>query len=177
MLDGAPHSRLVLGSRRRRCPRSRVLGFVVLQTAPNKRLIADFAGGWRAATGSAVRITGLTGFVPTSDARHGSHARRSRRHLRHHRRPRSHLAALGTPVRGRVDIERLAADRITFERMPNLPPAAPATDDAGSPIPRLRVVLGELDVKEIALSEAVAELPATLSIVGSARLVDPTETG
>lgn len=151
-----------------------VAAFALIQTAPGKRMLAEFASRMASRDGLTVSISDLSGFVPSAmqvgrvDLADAGGRFASVEGLDLAWRP---LALLS----GRIDIARLAADRIALDRRPVLPPAAPAPPGSGTSIPMLRVVLGSLRVDEIVLGEPVAGMPATLSLDASARLVDPAE--
>lgn len=149
--------------------------FAVVQTAPGKRMLAGIASHFASTGGMTVAIEDISGFVPTNmtigrvvvaDAT-GPFAEVDGLSLAW--RPLSLLS-------GTIDVQHLGADRISLERKPVLPPAEPsASTSGGSGIPVLKVVLGDLAFREIVLGEAVAGMPATLSLTASARLVDPAE--
>ncbi|MCX5497388.1 translocation/assembly module TamB domain-containing protein [Kaistia dalseonensis] len=150
--------------------------FAAIQTSAGKRMLADFAGRMASSNGLTVTIEGLSGFIPTTMGvervtladSEGVFGEVDGLALAWHP-----LALLS----GTIDVERLGADRVSLARRPVLPAAAPdtSTSTSGSGIPMLRVILGSLDIGEIALGEPVLGMPATLGLQASAQLVDPAQ--
>ncbi len=151
-----------------------VAAFALLQTTPGKSLLADLASRLASRDGLTVTVSDITGFVPT-DMRIGQVA------LADARGPFASVGGIEIAWRplalfsGTVDVERLTAERASLDRLPVLPPAAPDATASGSSIPRMRVVLGKLQIAEIVLGEPVAGVASRLSLDASARLVNLAE--
>ncbi len=148
--------------------------FALVQTTPGKRMLADLASRLASRDGLTVTVSDITGFVPT-DMRVGEISVADER---------GQFATVGgvelvwrplSLLSGTVNVERLAAERFALDRLPVLPPAAPAATPSQTSIPALRVVLGELKVADIILGEPVTGVAARLSLDASARLVNLAE--
>ncbi|MBN8994077.1 MAG: translocation/assembly module TamB domain-containing protein [Rhizobiales bacterium] len=143
----------------------------LVQTGPGKSLLASTIGSLASGNGLTLTIGGIEGSVPFSmtatDIRaadnKGVFASVDRAHLAWHP-----MRLLG----GVLDIETLAAGKVSLTRLPELPPAP---ESSGSGLPAMRAILGNLSVDELALGAPVLGTPVTLSITGNARLVDPAE--
>ena len=148
--------------------------FAFIQTETGKRMLADLASSLASRDGLTVTVEGITGFVPSdlgigrivvADAE-GPFATVDDLTLAW-----NPLALLS----GRIDVSRLAADRVAMDRRPVLPPPSEPAPASSSSIPMLRLALGDLDIRSVVLGKPVAGLAAELSVKASARLVNPAE--
>ncbi|GGF48772.1 DUF490 domain-containing protein [Azorhizobium oxalatiphilum] len=146
-----------------------VFGFI--QTPPGKAFLAELGSKLASGNGLTVRIHGINGAVPwdmsvaeieASDTQ-GPFARVENLHLAWS--PTSLLSGIAR-------IRDVSATRVDMLRQPALPPA-PADAKGGGGPPAIRLVLDRLSIPDIRIAEPVAGQAATLSLEGSATLMEP----
>jgi translocation and assembly module TamB len=153
------------------------VGFVVLmRTDLGRAELARFVERLASSDDMTIRIGRLDGALPaditvadvTIADRRGVWLTLDRAELAWHP-----LSLLG----GRLDIRRLAANRLAVARAPESAPqpAAPAEPSSGLPQLPFGIAVQQLDVAHLALGQDLAGVAAELAVNGSAQLVDPAE--
>lgn len=157
-----------------------VLGLIVLaaalfgfiQTPPGKSLLASTASRLASGNGLEVRISGISGFVPSS-------LQVGRIELADGKGIFATIDGLDVAwsplalTSGLVSAEAVAARKISLQRLPELPPAPEASSSSAVTVPRLdlkRLTLSQIDIATPVIGQAMQ-----LSFTGAARLVDPAQ--
>lgn len=146
--------------------------FGFIQTPPGKSFLAGTASRLASGNGLDIKISEIGGFVPSGltvgrvelvDAK-GTFATVEGVNLSW-----SPLALTG----GFISADTIEAQKISLQRLPELPPAPEATASSGITVPRLD--LKRLKLAEIEIGAPVFGQAMQLSFEGSARLVDPAQ--